>query len=153
DAARSSAVEGLAEIERVRHGIQHGLRGHVGFGGMEGGRQLDVVDAQLACERRPVFDGAVGIGVPDLARRQLLQRRRQDAHLHALRLERADRGRPKVVVYARICFANWKHFLTSSVGVPAPRYSYSTYAGIGHFSFFNNSSTSRSGVSPSPQGT
>ena len=55
---------------------------------MQRRRQLDVARAQLARELEPLLDRAIGIRVAHLARRQLLQRRREDAHLHELRLER-----------------------------------------------------------------
>ena len=75
---------GCAEIERVGDRIEHRLGRHVGFGRMQRRRELDVVGAQLARERDPFLDGAVGIGIADLARRQLLQRGRQDADFHEL---------------------------------------------------------------------
>ncbi len=43
-------------------------------------------------------------------------------------------------------------FFTSSTGVPAPLYSYSMFAGIGHLFCFSSCSTSRIGVSPWPHG-
>ena len=56
---------------------------------MKRGRELDVVGAQILRERQPVLDRAVGIRVANFARRQLLQRRGQDAHFHELRFENA----------------------------------------------------------------
>ena len=61
------------------------------LGRMERRRQLDVVRAELARELQPLLDGAIGIGVAHLARRQLLQRRREDADFHELRFEGCDR--------------------------------------------------------------
>ena len=88
---------------------------------MKGRGQLDVVDTKLLRERDPVFNRTIRIGVPYLARRQLLQRCSQHAHLHELWLERPHRpivsgrtrflGRPGP--YDRIRFAYSKHFATS----------------------------------------
>ena len=84
-------VERLAQVERVGDRIEHRLGRHVGLGRMQRRRQLDVVGAELARELQPVLDGAIGIGVADLARRQFLQRRGQHADLHELRIERLCR--------------------------------------------------------------
>ena len=83
-------VEGLAQVERVRDRVQHGLGGHVGLARVQRGRELHVVGAHLARERGPLLDREVGIGIALLARRQLLERGRQHADLHELRLERDD---------------------------------------------------------------
>ena len=101
DAARTVLVERPAQIERVRDRIEHRLGRDVGFAGMQRGRQLDVAGVQLPRELDPVFDRAIGIGIPDRARRQLLQRRREHAHLHELRLKRSDRHDRHLIVGAR----------------------------------------------------
>jgi hypothetical protein len=53
-------------------------------------RELDVAGADLERELQPVFDGAVGVGVAHVARRQLLERGGQHAHAHELRLKRSE---------------------------------------------------------------
>ena len=90
DAAGAVLVERLAQIQRVGDRIQHRLRRHVRLGRVQRRRQLDVAGAQLLRECQPLFDRLVRIRIADLAGRQLLERRRQDAHLHELRLERFD---------------------------------------------------------------
>jgi hypothetical protein len=85
---RAVPVEGLAQVERVGHGVEHGLGRHVGLARMQRRGELDVVGADLAREGGPVLDRAVRIGVADLARRQLLQGGGQHADLHELRAER-----------------------------------------------------------------
>ena len=90
DALRARRVERLAQVERVGHRIEHRFGRHVGLRRVQRGRQLDVAGAELAAERQPVLDGAVGIGVARLARRQLLERGGEHAHLHELRCERGD---------------------------------------------------------------
>ena len=91
DAPRALLVERLAQIQRVGDRIEHRLGRHVGFGRVERRGQLDVARAQLAGELDPLFDRAIGIGIAHLARRQLLQGGREDAHFHELRFERFDR--------------------------------------------------------------
>jgi hypothetical protein len=86
-AACARLVERLAQVERVCDGVEHGLGRNVRLRRVERGRELDVIDADLAGEGRPVFDGAVRVGVAHLARRQLLERRRQHADLHELGFE------------------------------------------------------------------
>ncbi len=88
DALRALLVEGLAQVERVGHRVEHRLRRHVGFARVERRRQLDVARAQVAGKVEPVLDRPIGIGVADLARRQLLQCRGEDANFHELRFER-----------------------------------------------------------------
>ncbi len=51
---------------------------------MQRGRELDVRRADVARELQPFFDGEVRIGVALVARRELLQGRRQDAEFHGL---------------------------------------------------------------------
>ena len=87
---RPLAVEGPAKVERVGHGVQHGLGRHVGLARVQGGRELDVVGPDLARERHPLLDRQVGIRVPLLAGRELLQGGGQHADLHELRLEGGD---------------------------------------------------------------
>ena len=87
-ARRAVLVERLAQVERVGDRVEHRLGRHVGLGRVQRRRELDVVGAELLRELEPVLDGAVRIGVADLARRQLLQRGGEHADLHELRLER-----------------------------------------------------------------
>ena len=89
--ARPVLVEGPAQVQRVRNRIQHRLGRHVRLCGMERCGQLDVAGAKLAGEREPFFNRAIRIGIAHLARRQLLQRRREDTDLHELWFERFDR--------------------------------------------------------------
>ena len=91
DAARTRLVERLAQVERVRDRIEHRLRRNVRFAGVQRGRQLDVAGVQLPRELDPFFDRAIGIGIPDGTRRQLLQRGGQDSDFHELRLKRSNR--------------------------------------------------------------
>jgi hypothetical protein len=51
------------------------------------------VHAEVAPETYPVLDGEVGILAPFVARRQFLQRGREDRHLHVFRLELLCHGR------------------------------------------------------------
>ena len=87
DAAGAVLVEGRAQVEGVGHGVEHGLRGHVRFAGMERGRELHGVGPDLAGERGPVLDRAVGVRVAHRARRQLLQGGGQHADFHEARPE------------------------------------------------------------------
>src|SRR5262245_3277628 len=54
---------------------------------MQRRRELDVAGADLAGKLEPVFDRTVRIGVPPLARCQLLERRGEDPHLHEFGIE------------------------------------------------------------------
>ena len=99
-ATRPLLVERAPQIERVRHRVEHRFRRDVGFARVQRGRQLDDVGAKLAGEACPVFDRAIRVGISNRARRQLLQRRRQDADRHELRLERMDRHAPHTAVQA-----------------------------------------------------
>ena len=90
DPAGAVLVERLTQVERVRDRIELRLERHVAFARMQRRRQLDVARAQLLRELHPLFDRAVRIGIANLARRQLLERCRQHAHLHELRFERLD---------------------------------------------------------------
>ena len=87
-ALRALLVERLAQVERVGHRIEHRLGRHVRFRRVQRRRELDVARAQFLRERHPFLNRAVRIRVANFARRQFLERRRQDAHLHELRLER-----------------------------------------------------------------
>ena len=51
-ALRPLLVEGLAQVERVGHRVEHRLGRHVGLARVQRGRELDVVGAELARERR-----------------------------------------------------------------------------------------------------
>ena len=93
DALGPVLVEGLAQVEGVGHRVQHRLGRDVALGGVQRRRELDVVRVQLARERQPLLDRAVGVGVADRPRGQLLEGRRQDPHLHELGLEALDRHR------------------------------------------------------------
>ena len=93
DTRGARRIEGAAQVERVGHRIEHRLGRHVGQRRMQRRRQLDVARAQLAGEVQPVFDGAIGIGIPHVARRQLLERGGQHADLHEFRGKRGD-GHP-----------------------------------------------------------
>ena len=84
-----AASNGLRRSSVFATGIQHRRGRHVGFRRVDRGRQLNRVDAELVGELNPVLDGAIGIGIAHVPRRQLLERRRQDADLHEFRLERA----------------------------------------------------------------
>ena len=79
--ARPRLVERRAEIERVGHRIEHRFRRDVGLRRMQRRRELDVVGAQFARKRHPIFNRPIGIGIADVTRRQLLQRGRQDRRL------------------------------------------------------------------------
>ena len=89
-ALRAVAVEGLAQVERVGHGVQHRLGRHVGLARVQRGGELDVVGPDLARERDPLLDGQVGIRVPQITGGELLQGGGQHADLHELRLEGGD---------------------------------------------------------------
>ena len=52
---------------------------------------LNVVGAQLSTEREPILDGRIRIAVALFSRRQLLECRREHAHLHHFRFESFDR--------------------------------------------------------------
>ena len=93
DAARAVLVERFPQIQRVGDRIQHRLGRHVGFGRMKRRRQLDVVGAEGAGELDPLLDGAIGIGVADLAGGQFLQGGREDADFHELGLEGFNHSR------------------------------------------------------------
>ena len=84
---RPVLVEGLAQVEGVGHGIEHGLGGHVRLRRVERGRELDVVGPELAREGDPVLDGLVRVLVAYLPRGQLLEGRGEHADLHELGLE------------------------------------------------------------------
>jgi hypothetical protein len=90
DASRAIAIEWLAEVERIRDRIEHRLGRHVGLGRMQRRGQLDLIRADLAGERDPVLDRAVRIPIAHVARRELLDRGRQDADFHELRFERSN---------------------------------------------------------------
>ena len=90
-ATRALPVERLAKIERVGDRVEHRFRRHIGFRRMKRGRQLDIAGAQLPGEVDPFFDRAIGIRIADLTWSQFLERRREYAHLHELRLERFGR--------------------------------------------------------------
>ena len=94
DSLGALRVEGLSQVERICHRVEHGLGRHIGLRGVERGRQLNVVGIHLPRERHPLLDGAVGVVVADFARGQLLQSCRQDTDLHELRLERSCHGIP-----------------------------------------------------------
>jgi hypothetical protein len=87
DAVGALSVEGLPQVERIGDRIQHRLGRHVGLGGVERGRDLNVVGADLAPEAKPILDGAVGVLVAQVSRRELLKCGRQDAELHVFRGE------------------------------------------------------------------
>src|SRR5262249_51930311 len=55
--------------------------------GVKRSRELDVVGPDFAREVEPFLDGPIRIAVPHLARRELLQRRRQDAEAHEFGFE------------------------------------------------------------------
>ena len=83
-----SLSNGLPQIERVGHRVEHRLGRHVGLRRVQRGRELDVVGAQRRGRRLdPLLDGAVRIGVAHLARRQLLEGGGEDADLHELGFE------------------------------------------------------------------
>jgi hypothetical protein len=54
---------------------------------MKSRRELNVIRAKIARESEPVFDCAIGIGIPLVTRCQLLQRGSEDPHLHELWLK------------------------------------------------------------------
>jgi len=85
--ARARAVEGRAQVQRVGDGIQHRLGRDVRLVGMQCRRELDLVGAEFARELEPVLDGAVGVRVADLARRQLLECGGKDTQPHESGLE------------------------------------------------------------------
>src|SRR5262249_8623068 len=80
----------LPEIQSIRDRVEHGFRRHVRFGGMQRGRKLNAVHAELFRKIEPFLDGAVGILVANLARRQFLKRRGQHSDLHEFRFEVLD---------------------------------------------------------------
>jgi hypothetical protein len=88
--ARPRRVERPPEIQGVGDGIEHRFRRYVRFAGMQRGRQLNRVGSQIGSELKPIDDGPIRIGVADGARRQLLQRGREDSNLHELRFEGAN---------------------------------------------------------------
>ena len=75
------ASSGLQHVQVVGHRVEHGLRRHVGQLLGQGGGELEAVHAEVAPEPDPVLDGEVGILAALLARRQLLERRREDADI------------------------------------------------------------------------
>ena len=91
DARRAGGAEGLAQIQRVRHGIEKRGGGHVALGGMQGRGQLDVRGPDLPGELQPLLDAQVGVCVAPLPRSQLLERRGQDAEPHRSRPELSRR--------------------------------------------------------------
>jgi hypothetical protein len=50
-------------------------------------RKLNAIDCEFARKLEPLFDGAIGILVANLPRRQFLERRGQHADLHEFRFE------------------------------------------------------------------
>jgi hypothetical protein len=99
DAARTTGVERPPQVERVRHGIEHRRRRYIRLGRVRRRRQLDRVGSKLARELNPVLDRPIGVHVPYVPRRQLLQRGREDSDLHELRFERLHRHRTIVLVH------------------------------------------------------
>ena len=60
DALRAARVEGSAQVQRICDRVQHRLRGHVALVRVQGARELDALDLELAREVEPLFDGEVG---------------------------------------------------------------------------------------------
>ena len=89
-ARRARPIEGLAEVQRVGHRIEHRVRRHVRLRRVKRRGELDVVGAELARECQPVLNGAIRVGVAHLPRRQLLQRRGEHPDLHELRRKWRD---------------------------------------------------------------
>ena len=85
-------VEGLAQIERVRDGVEHRFGRHVGERRVQCGGQLDAIGVEGHREVEPFLDGQIGIRVASLARRELLQRGGEHADRHELRFELLDFG-------------------------------------------------------------
>ena len=80
-------VEGLAQVQGVGHRIEHGLGGHVGFAGVQGGGKLDVFDVEFAGELEPILDGPIRIRIAHVAGSEFLERGGEHAHLHEFRFE------------------------------------------------------------------
>ena len=89
DSLGAQRVERLAQVERVRDRIEHGLGRHVGERRMQCRRELDAVDVELRRELQPLLDREIGIGVSALARCELLKCRGEHSDRHVHRFERS----------------------------------------------------------------
>ena len=89
-AVARAASNGVPQVQGVRDRIEHRFGRHVGLGSGAAPPTAGCSSRpDLLRELEPVLDRLVGIGIADLARRELLQRRGQDADLHELRFERS----------------------------------------------------------------
>ena len=79
-----SLSKGLRRSRVLATGSSMASAGMSDFDGMEGGRELDVVGAQLSSEGHPLLDGPVGVRVADFAGGELLEGGGEHAHLHEL---------------------------------------------------------------------
>src|SRR5205085_12057858 len=84
-------IKGLPQIQSVRDWIEQSLGRNIRFRWMQSRRELNVVHGKISGEVEPLFNGAVGIGIPYGARRQFLQGGCQDANFHKFWIERFDR--------------------------------------------------------------
>jgi hypothetical protein len=86
-AVAARGVERRTQVQGVGNRIQHGLRRHVTLGWMQSRRELNHVSAHLTRKVQPIFNRAIGIGIANIARCELLQGGGEDAELHELGFE------------------------------------------------------------------
>ena len=76
---------------------------------MQCGRQLNAVHVEFARKVQPLFNGAVGIFIPDVTRSEFLQSGREYANFHEFRFEIVSLHRHNllrfVVIANAVCYA------------------------------------------------
>jgi hypothetical protein len=90
DSRGALRVEGFAQVEGIRHGVEQGSRGNIGLVGVDGRAELDAIDTELGGEIEPFLDGEIGVAVPPLAWCQLLKCCREHADGHERGIEFTD---------------------------------------------------------------